>query len=631
MVAVHDVGMSALAFELSVAIAHVLNGFMPNPFALPFSTLSFALISGLVFWRTGLYRGIWYYASLNDLIAILKAVVIALGLFLLVQFQFTRLEYVPRSALLMVAPLLVVLLMAPRLLYRSLKDGNFSVLFERQDGAERIPVLLVGATDAADTFIREMGRKRSNYRIIGIVDRKSSRLGRDIRGVRVMGHIDNIADIVESLPPQRRPRRLIVADETLSGNDYRQLLTSAETLGLKLARLPRLTEFKSGDLDRLEIRPVDVEDLLGRAQKTLDRAPVRELVSGKRVLITGAGGTIGGELCRQILELAPHRLSLVEDSEFALYSIHQELTGIDNATQIIPILGDVRDIDRMADIFSRETPEIVFHAAAFKHVPLVESNPTEGVLTNVLGSRNITDLCVKNQVATLVLISTDKAVNPTSVMGATKRIAEMYGQATSLARQDQTPKIVTVRFGNVLGSTGSVVPLFQRQLAKGGPLTVTHPEVTRYFMTVREAVELVLQAASLPQTLAANSGKIFVLDMGEPVLIDDLARQMIRLAGLTPDKDIAIHYTGLRPGEKLYEEVFHEAEALQPTQIEGVELAAPRFVDIAELSPKIDQLVTVARARRETETIQLIQQLIPEYGPEDIDGKRRLKQAQTPE
>jgi FlaA1/EpsC-like NDP-sugar epimerase len=348
------------------------------------------------------------------------------------------------------------------------------------------------------------------------------------------------------------------------------------------------------------------------------------LIGDRRILVTGAGGTIGSELARQIAALGPARLILVDNSEFLLYAINGDLAERYPELALRPILGDVRDRARIESIIIGEDPQIVFHAAGLKHVPMVEANPIEGVLTNVVGTRNVAEAARAHGVGLVVMISTDKAVNPASVMGATKRLAESFCQALDLAEarrpvQAGGTRFVTVRFGNVLGSTGSVVPLFTRQLAAGGPLTVTHPDVTRFFMTVREAVELVLEASAaqpVPEEGAADAtarGKIFVLDMGEPVKIVDLARQMIRLAGLRPDRDIEIRFIGLRPGEKLHEALFHAAEAPVPTKNPALRLAAPRTADYAVLARSIDELEEQVRAGHEPRALALLERLVPEY------------------
>jgi O-antigen biosynthesis protein WbqV len=408
----------------------------------------------------------------------------------------------------------------------------------------------------------------------------------------------------------------------------RRLFELSETLALPLARLPRLTDFRRG-AERLDVRPIAIEDLLGRPQTPLDRPAMAALVGGRRVLITGAGGTIGGELARQVAALGPAQLALLDSAEFALYAIDLELGEQFPELARRAILGDVRDRKQLGALLSELAPELVFHAAALKHVPMSEANPEEAILTNAIGTRNVSELCRDAGVSAMVMISTDKAVNPTSVMGATKRLAEAWCQTLDLAerrrRQQGTSstRYVTVRFGNVLGSTGSVVPLFQRQLARGGPLTVTHPDITRYFMTVREAVELVLQATTLGMADADAGGQIYVLDMGEPVRIVELARQMIRLAGLRPERDIQIAFTGLRPGEKLHEELFHEGEALVETAAAGIRLAHPRTVDGAVLARAFDELEAAARARRSADALAQLAHLVPEFAGAPIQPTER--------
>ncbi len=557
----------------------------------------------------GLYRGIWHYASMADLVAIAKAVTLALLIFLPMLFWVTRLDDFPRTALPIVWIMLVLALSGPRLAYRLFKDGNLSAVQERQP-AQRVPVLLVGAGDEAEAFIREVGRARvTGYRVVGIIDDKPKRIGRDIRGVRVLGDLASLPAVVDRLGRAgRRPRRLIIASRRVEGETVAHLLEQCEALGLKLSRVPRLTDFTASDGPRFTVRPVDVGDLLGRPQQTLDRAAMKALVAGQRVLVTGAGGTIGSELTRQIAALGPAHITLMDNGEHALYQIDLELGERFAAVPRAAVLGDVRDAARVATVFRRHRPTAVFHAAAFKHVPLVEANPNEGVLTNVLGTLNVAEAAKAAGVSTYVQISTDKAVNPSSVMGASKRVAEMICQGLSLAGGDT--HFVTVRFGNVLGSTGSVVPLFQRQLARGGPITVTHPDVVRYFMTTREAVELVLSASALG---AAEPGKIYVLDMGKPVKVLDLARQMIRLAGLRPEADIPIQFIGLRPGEKLAEELFHDRET-QRTAAPGILLAAPRAIDLGLLRPQVEKLAELAEARRTEDMLAQLHHLVPDYG-----------------
>jgi O-antigen biosynthesis protein WbqV len=628
----HDIAMAALSFALSLylRIGGEVVGYQPRMTAI--YIVSFTLIAAVVYRLTGLYRGIWRYASLPDLYNIARAVSLTTLVFLPVMFVLTRLEALPRSTLLINWFVLTALLGAPRLAYRLFKDRGLDHVLERAK-RQSVPVLLISAKDGADTFIREMMRNpRAVYRVVGVLADTPSRVGREIYRVPVLGTIDSLEEVVARLDRRgKRPQKLIITARNLPGDQVRRLLDQAEALAIPLARLPRLTNFErnlDGPAHRSEegsdhgpehaLEPIALEDLLGRPQAVLDRAGMARLIHGRRVLVTGAGGTIGAELSRQIATLAPARLALLDNSEFALYAIDIELRERFPQLARAALLRDVRDRGQIDAVLAAERPEIVCHAAALKHLPIVEANPVEGVLTNIAGSRNVAEAARAFGVATLVMISTDKAVNPTSVMGATKRVAESFCQALDLneaRRGAGGTRYVTVRFGNVLGSTGSVVPLFARQLARGGPLTVTHPDVTRFFMTVREAVELVLQAATLPPgpDTPEDRGKICVLDMGEPVKIVDLAEQMIRLAGLRPGRDVKLEFVGLRPGEKLHEELFHSAEPLMPTRNPAIRLAAPRTADYQVLSRSIDELEDAARSRREERMLQLLERLVPEY------------------
>ena len=613
----HDLLMAALSFVISLylRVGDLTWWYLQNYLWPAF--LLFMAVAGFVFlWmRTG--RGVWRHIAMVDLLTLAKAVTLVMLIFLPVLFFFTRLDQLPRSMLVINWFVLTALLGGPRILYRLLKDRRLDLTLAKA-GHRRVPVLLVGAGDGAEMFIRAMQYEpQAHYQVVGIVDEKGTRVGRDIHGVPVLGGPDALAEIVERCAKgSRRPERLILTKDNLEAELMRDLFARADALGLTLARVPRITDLRSELSDRLETRPIAIEDLLGRPQTVLDRAGMKALIAGRRVLVTGAGGTIGGELVRQIAALAPAHLALVDNGEYQLYRIEQELGEEHPHLSHSTVLADVRDAERMTRLFVAEKPELVFHAAALKHVPMVEHNACEGVLTNLVGTRNVADASNAAGVAAMVLISTDKAVNPASVMGATKRAAECYCQARDiLAGASGRTRYITVRFGNVLGSTGSVVPLFQHQIERGGPLTVTHPEIKRYFMTVREAVELVLQAAALGARDGIEAGKIFVLDMGEPVRILDLARQMIRLAGLVPDKDIEIVITGLRPGEKLYEELLHETEHLVPTRCQGILLAAPRTADLALIARAIDEAGDAAASGREDQLRKLLERMVPEYRP----------------
>jgi FlaA1/EpsC-like NDP-sugar epimerase len=619
----HDVAMAALSFAFSFYL-RIGGEFLDyEPRLTLFYGSVFTAIAAAVFLMTGLYRGIWRYASLPDLFNIARAATLTVLIFLPVMFLITRLETFPRSTLFINWLVLIAMLGGPRLGYRLFKDRGLGHVFEQRSGPQIVPVLLISARDGADTFIRETMRDPSAvYRVVGMLADTQARVGRQIYGVRVLGTIDELEAVVRMLDRRgRRPQKLIVTAQGLDGAAIRDLLDRADALAIPLARLPRATELREGLAETERIEPIAIEDLLGRPQAVLDREAMARLIRGRRILVTGAGGTIGSELTRQLAAYDPARLILFDNGEYLLYMADSELRERFPGLPVRPLLGDVRDRRRVDEVLDAERPEIVFHAAALKHVPMVELNPVEGVLTNVVGSRNVAEAARVHGVELVVQISTDKAVNPTSVMGATKRIAEAYCQALDLnqagrgQRGTSGTRYVTVRFGNVLGSTGSVVPLFTRQLAAGGPLTVTDAEVSRFFMTVREAVELVLEA-SATVGLADDSesrGKIFVLDMGEPVRIVDLARQMIRLAGLVPEQDVGIEFIGLRPGEKLHEELFHDAEAAVPTANPALRLAAPRTADYAVLARSIDELEEQARAANEARVIDLLRLLVPEY------------------
>ncbi len=630
----HDVIMAAISFPLALylRVGDALPYFVPQNMVL--ATIGFAALAGCIFWLFGLYRGIWRYASLNDLSRIAKAVTLAIAVLFAVLFLTTRLDWLPRSAPIIQWFLLMALLGGPRLLYRVIKDRSVSLAMARQ-GESRIPILLIGAGDESEAFIRETRRSAlAPFEVVGIVGLTDGRVGRNMHGVKVFDTVDNLETTLDKLEKSRfdhRPRKLVLTGNALRHPDVGKWVEIADRRGLVLSRLPKLGDLRDGVSDPLQIRPVAIEDLLGRPEARLDRDKVRDMIAGRRVLVTGAGGSIGSELVRQIASYGPAHICLFDAGEYNLYEIDMEMSEKHPDLSRHSVLGDVRDRERLDQVFAVETPDIVFHAAAYKHVPLVEHNPNEGILTNTIGTHNVAEACRAADVETMVLISTDKAVNPANVMGASKRLAECYCQALETLSDELRGKtrFVTVRFGNVLGSTGSVVPLFRRQLEAGGPLTVTHEGITRYFMTIAEAVELVLQAAEMGRQGMTAGGKIFVLDMGRPVKIVDLARQMILLAGLRPDTDVKIKVTGLRPGEKLYEELFHDSEPPQPTATEGVLLAAPRVLDYGLIKSVLEQLAESAQARNSQRTLELISQLVPEFQPPEISVSSILAEQQA--
>ncbi|MDO9709188.1 polysaccharide biosynthesis protein [Paracraurococcus lichenis] len=503
------------------------------------------------------------------------------------------------------------------------------------------PVLLVGAGDGADIFIRALAAERQPaFRVVGILSMRSRQAGRRIQGHPILGTADEIAAVLDTMAGESRlPALIVLTTHHVQGLALERLLDAADRHGIPVRRSPSVTSLDpaarriaameekagQGGGNRLKLDPVAIEDLLDRPQVPLDREGMARLIQGRRVLVTGAGGTIGGELARQVAALGPAALTLLDHGEFALYEIDLELRERHPDVPRRAVLADIRDEMRMRRLLEELRPELVFHAAALKHVPMVENNPLEGLLTNALGTRVVADAAAAVGCLAMVFISTDKAVNPTSVMGASKRLAEMYCQALDVQARvaGRGMRCVTVRFGNVLGSTGSVVPLFRRQLERGGPLTVTHPDMRRYFMTVREAVGLVLQASVIgaedssapghaqPPELA--EGGIFVLDMGKPVKIVDLARRMIRLAGLRPEEDVEIRFTGLRPGEKLYEELFHGQEPPRPTEFKGLLVATPRTADPALVGRAIDEIAAAARGGNPRAALAQLGRLVPEF------------------
>ncbi|MEQ1773346.1 MAG: nucleoside-diphosphate sugar epimerase/dehydratase [Burkholderiales bacterium] len=546
-----------------------------------------------LFLGSGLYRGIWRFASLPDLRRIIVAV--AIGALAVPAILFMLQITVPRSVLVMSPVLLVMMMGGSRLAYRGWKEQRLSAMMP----AAREPVVVLGATEAAANLIRELLRS-PQWRVVGVFDDDRANHRRQIHGATVYGAIDDLPEMRDRL----NVRRAIIAMPEANHSLRRRAVERARAAGLQVLTVPSFDDLMSGRVTVSQIRNVELDDLLGRDPIQLDTAGLNEWLGNRVVLVTGAGGSIGAELCRQIARYKPIRIVLLESSEFPLYTIEQEFNQSFPGIEIIPMICDVKDARRVATLMSLWKPSIIFHAAAYKHVPLMETdNAWQAVINNVQGTYVMAEAALAYGVEKFLLISTDKAVNPTNVMGATKRLAELVCQSL---QQPTGTRFLVVRFGNVLGSTGSVIPKFREQIAKGGPLTVTHPDITRFFMSIPEAVQLVLQAG-----LIGQGGEIVVLDMGEPVRIADLARDMIRLSGLD-DNDIKIVYTGLRPGEKLFEEVLAADENSLPTPHHKLRIAKARQGDSAMLAQIVAWMSRPDQPDAEAVKAEIVR-WVPEY------------------
>lgn len=610
----HDVVMAGLSVWLSFFLRLGDDIYLVPADLMYFYVLLVMVVTLFVVVLTGSFRGLWRYVSVGDGLRIARSVTLIIIIHTTLVFLLTRLEAYPRSTPFINWFVLGALLGGPRILYRLYRDRTFAGILSPVD-QRKIPALIIGAGDNAEVFIREMARDKSAaYRVVGALTGRATRVGMQLHGIKVMGLIDDLTPIAQKLKQRGiHVEKLIITNE-LEGEKLSKLLEQADQLGLSVSRSPSLGQLNAAVSAERQIRPVQIEDLLGRPQTALNKEQMQKFLQNARVIVTGAGGSIGSELVRQICGFNPKALLLIDHSEHALYLIDMEVAVNYPTVAHEAKLCDVRDEELVRQLFKNFKPDVVFHAAAYKHVPIVELNPLEGMLTNIIGTKNITEAARDAGAKAMVQISTDKAVNPTNVMGASKRLAEAYCQALDLVtRAEDECAYITVRFGNVLGSSGSVVPLFQKQLEKGGPITITHPEIKRYFMTIKEAVSLVLEAAWHGAKANEAAGKIYILDMGEPLKIIDLAKQMVRLAGLKPNRDIEIKITGLRPGEKLKEELFHESEKVVPTTHEGLLLASPRTLDYKKLKAEVEKLEKLLRHRKTDAAVEQLKELVPEY------------------
>lgn len=624
-----------LLLALAVYISYVLRleSFNPTghePGLLLFTGLAL-LVTPLVFYRAGIYARYWRYASVEELLLLVGAVTISVVVIGALSLTVARFWpgglSLPRSIPLIFLLLALAVTAGPRFLLRLTAR---SLRFQRVAGKvgkmqiQARPVLIMGAGDAGAMIVRELQQNpQLGMDPIGFLDDDLAKHDVRIHGVPVLGDRHDIARVAAGY----RVRLVIIAMPTAAGKTIREIVKTCEDAGLQTKIVPGLYELLGGAVTASQLRPVEIHDLLRREPVQTDTAAVQELLRGKRVLVTGAGGSIGSELCRQILRCNPTKLIVLGHGENSIFEISEELKGqaAAHGTEFAPIIAGIRFPERMCDVFQEHRPQIVFHAAAHKHVPLMEQNPVEAITNNVGGTRNLLEAAVAYNVEHFVMISTDKAVNPTSIMGASKRVAELL--VNDAARRTGRP-YVAVRFGNVLGSRGSVVLTFKKQLAAGGPITVTHPEMKRFFMTIPEAVQLVLQAAAL-----GCGGEVFVLDMGEPVKIADLARDLIELSGLEVGRDVEVVFTGLRPGEKLFEELFIPGEIYARTAHQKIFVASngvapetgkgapdtePAVESQAARQPSsiqedTDALISAAQFGNFNEMIRRLKVLVPEY------------------
>jgi FlaA1/EpsC-like NDP-sugar epimerase len=611
IIVIIDVGLVCASYVLAYLIRFEGN-IPPEQIDLLERTLPWIVpLKILVFAWLGLYRGMWRYTSIADLINIIKAIVISAAIFALALLLVRHFQGFSRSVIILDALITLMLIGGIRLLIRVYIQKTLPVSFFNPaffpffnpDREKQKRLLIVGAGDAAEKMLREItDNPRIKYRPVGFLDDDPRKRGRAIHGVPVLGTIDEIGE----LPIQFD--EILIAIPSARGDVMRRIVELCDRTGKRFRTIPKIGELIEGRISVSAIREVKLEDLVGRQEVRLDPERISRFLCGKRILVTGAGGSIGSELIRQISRFQPQVVGMLDFSEFNLFHIEQEIR---QRLQLMPtesFLADIRDFNALQAVIERFKPNILFHAAAYKHVPMQERHPREAVLNNVLGTRNVAEAAINSKVEQFVLVSTDKAVRPTNVMGATKRVAELLVESMS---GRQTTRFVAVRFGNVLSSSGSAIPIFQEQIARGGPVTVTHPDVSRYFMSIPEAAQLILQAGAM-----GEGGEIFILEMGAPIRIVDLARDLIRLHGLEPDQDILIDFVGLRPGEKLHEELITSGEGIVPTSHEKITVLRGHSHSPEVVLKQVEELLAAARLSDESALKRKLQEIVPEYTPE---------------
>ncbi len=617
------VGADLLLMVLSLYGAYLVRfdfAVPPEFMALFWRSLPWALAIKLaVFYFFDLYRGMWRYIGLTDLVNVIKAAAVSSLLFVAAIAFLERLAGHSRSVFLIDGCFTVLLVgglrLAIRLCFEFGAEFDFRSAWRRlvpaiwrRGRGEQRRLLIVGAGDCGEKIFREVhDNPQLPYAVVGFLDDRADKIGKKIHGVPVLGKVTEIRQIALGA----RADEILIAIPSASAGQMRRIVENCKATGLKFRTVPGMGELIDGRVSFAAVREVSYRDLLGREVVHLDAERIGAYLAGKCVLVTGAGGSIGSELCRQICRFGPRRLVLYERAESPLYEIELELRENFNTVEVVPVLADIQDRAEVSRALGCHRPEVVFHAAAYKHVPMLELQPWKAILNNVLGTRTLVEAAVALRIERFVFVSTDKAVRSTNVMGASKRLAEMIVQS-SVSGEERSTRFMTVRFGNVVNSVGSVVPRFRRQIEHGGPVTVTHPQVTRYFMTIPEACQLILQAGALAN---GQGAQIYLLDMGTPVRIDDMARDLIRLYGFEPDIDIRIEYTGLRPGEKLFEELITEGEGILPTGHEKILVLKPRAFDPQLLDQAVADLTRLAEAQDAGAIKVRLHQIVDDYQP----------------
>jgi FlaA1/EpsC-like NDP-sugar epimerase len=599
--------------------SYCLAYFLRFNFSIPEFYFSLLLISLplLIFLRAasfflfGLYGGVLRYASIDELLRIIKAVTVGTLLFIsTVAFVF-RFTGFPRSVFLIDWFVILIFLGGTRFVYRIVREIYITPKYSEA----RRKVLIIGAGDVGEMILRSIRREQDMpYEVVGFLDDDPDKIGRRIHGVEVLDRISNLSSVIK----REEVKEVIIAIQNISGKKIREITEQCQNIGVSCKTAPSVGGILRGSISISHVRSVKVEDLLKRESVQLDLQMIEKFISGRRIMVTGAGGSIGSELCRQIMGFGPRRLILFERGENELYEIEVALREqFHDSKALVPVIGDVLDEYKIDYVLQEHAPEVIFHAAAYKHVPIMEMHPLDAIKNNILGTWNVVSKSCARGVQRFVLISTDKAVKPSSIMGATKRVAEMICQGFN---QEGPTRFVAVRFGNVLESNGSVIPYFRRQIAHGGPVTVTHPEVTRYFMTIPEATQLVLQAGAM-----GKGGEIYLLDMGDPIKILDLATDMISLSGLALGEDIDIKFIGLRPGEKLHEELIAEKESLRNTTHSKISEVNSSPVEWSTLKVDIENFFTKVDHKDRQAIIKMLQKIVPDYQPgKKMEGQSDL-------